>query len=1205
VRALRRSPWLAVLAAWSLLLSGLTVLTMNPQVALGSGPTAPYLITASGSKTLAPLIEIHASEVDSQGNTYIAGVIEGTLTFPGGATLSPASFGGSSTNRQAMLVKVNPSGERVWAHTFGGTNSFFHSLDLDQAGTKLAVAGQILGTARDATLNMNPGGPALNFSVATNSSRAVLAVFDLDGVLVDNSAAWLMGSESTRAFHAVRWHDNRLIATGYYSGSVSCPSGSTDFRLDAQDTSPNGVQCPPSGRHAFIADYDASNLDGSASPTAARLTLNWVRTVSTDNAFVAARFIDTDNSGAVWVGLTPSQAGRTFALGGPGTGPYVTLGSNQRNVLARFATDGTPNFGFGVFGNYSGAEFRGLHVHRDASDLTGASDRVYLAGLLNGTADHKGTAVSNANLTATTNAYGALLLAYNQAGEYQWSVQPRLVAHPSGSTQEVGQFTSLDTDPSGNLYVAGDYRGTVDFDPGAGESNLLPSSANCLRNNFFGSYANDGSLRWIERIGDSCVAAERTATVFDDRSGALNALAVFSPSGSNVPFIAGLNASGRPAEVTSVSSSTPGSFKAGSTVSIQVGFSRAVTVSGNPELNLSTGGGTDGVATYVSGSGSTSLTFEYTVRAQDDTVALDYVDSNSLVLSGGSITFDTGQNALLVLPTPGASGSLAASTTVRLDNTAPTISSSTPAANDTGVSINGPLSFTFSEPIQKASGDLTLYSDSTCSTLIEALAVSNSRVSVSSSTLSISFNAGSALDFGEDYCFAIDAGALTDLAGNPFAGLNQSAFKFETTADVVPNAPTNLAVTPGSTQLTVTFSAPASSGGSPITNYEFSTDGGNTWSPRNPASTSTSMVLTGLTNGTTYSVAVRARNGAGPGASSSTVNSVPVGLPQPPTITSVTPGDSQLSVSFTAGSDGGSALINYKYSIDGTTYTPLSPFVTSSPIVITGLTNGTSYSVTLRAVNNIGDSVSSNAEAGTPVAPPPPPPAPTTPTPTPTPETLPEEEEAPEPAASPQPAPTPAATPTASPAPPQPTPTVTAAAPAPEPEPTPEPTVESTPQPEPVVEPEPEPEVTQAATPRSPRAAVVAADEILRGAIAIDDGADQIFMPALVLEEIALSIAPPGAPISQGSMLIESGQLRVLVQLVAPGDVGLQVAELGNELIFTLQIPGFETTSLTVAVEKRTLANAAWTLALFAAFAILASLAIWWLLVARRRRRAA
>ena len=89
-----------------------------------------------------------------------------------------------------------------------------------------------------------------------------------------------------------------------------------------------------------------------------------------------------------------------------------------------------------------------------------------------------------------------------------------------------------------------------------------------------------------------------------------------------------------------------------------------------------------------------------------------------------------------------------------------------------------------------------------------------------------------------------------------------------------------------------------------------------------------------------------------------------------PTITSVTPGNNQLSVAFTAPtSDGGSAISNYKYSTNGTTFVACSPAQTTSPILITGLTNGVSYPIQILAVNAAGDGLVSNTVSGIPAAP--------------------------------------------------------------------------------------------------------------------------------------------------------------------------------------------------------------------------------------------
>lgn len=101
----------------------------------------------------------------------------------------------------------------------------------------------------------------------------------------------------------------------------------------------------------------------------------------------------------------------------------------------------------------------------------------------------------------------------------------------------------------------------------------------------------------------------------------------------------------------------------------------------------------------------------------------------------------------------------------------------------------------------------------------------------------------------------------------------------------VPGTPTSVTATRQNAQVSLSWTAPVSNGGSAITDYEieYSSDTGTTWVPfTDSTSTSTSAVITGLSNGTEYIFRVKAENIAGlgsPSTSSAAVTPVaPFGL---------------------------------------------------------------------------------------------------------------------------------------------------------------------------------------------------------------------------------------------------------------------------------------------------------------------------------------
>ena len=173
----------------------------------------------------------------------------------------------------------------------------------------------------------------------------------------------------------------------------------------------------------------------------------------------------------------------------------------------------------------------------------------------------------------------------------------------------------------------------------------------------------------------------------------------------------------------------------------------------------------------------------------------------------------------------------------------------------------------------------------------------------------------------------------------------------------LPSAPTNLRPTPTDRQVSILYT-PGYDGGSDITNYEYSINNGSFVS-----TTANPIVITNLFNGTTYSFVLRAVTDVGRSVVSDSVPFKPVTLPSAPTDLKATPTDKQAIISFTDGINGGSDIKNYAYSLnDG----PFVYITVANPFVIGGLVNGTLYSIKLKAITIIGESVASSAVPVTP-----------------------------------------------------------------------------------------------------------------------------------------------------------------------------------------------------------------------------------------------
>lgn len=258
-----------------------------------------------------------------------------------------------------------------------------------------------------------------------------------------------------------------------------------------------------------------------------------------------------------------------------------------------------------------------------------------------------------------------------------------------------------------------------------------------------------------------------------------------------------------------------------------------VTAGGTPSIPL-TIGSTLRQANFVGGSNSSALTFIYTVQPGD-------VDANGVSLGtaidlNGSTMTSGGTNVVLNLANVGAT---------------------------TGVLVNGQQNqnITFPNP-----GDQTFGTTPT----LTATASSSLPVAFSANTTAVcTVTTGGTLTFVNTGSCTVDANQSGNASYLPASQVSQT-FMVNAAA---PGAPTigNIAADDG--QATVTFTAPASNGGAPITGYTvIATPVAVPGAPGviTQQGTTSPIVVAGLSNGFTYNFTVAASNGTTGAASAST-----------------------------------------------------------------------------------------------------------------------------------------------------------------------------------------------------------------------------------------------------------------------------------------------------------------------------------------------
>ena len=353
---------------------------------------------------------------------------------------------------------------------------------------------------------------------------------------------------------------------------------------------------------------------------------------------------------------------------------------------------------------------------------------------------------------------------------------------------------------------------------------------------------------------------------------------------------------------------------------------------------------TGGISTYITSYTATSTPGNITVTK---TTGLPTPGSSSFISISGLTKGQSYTFTVYATNPIGNSANSTASTTVTPADipNAPSIGLVTTSTSNTGTT--GTVIVNYTAPADNGGATITSY------TAVSTPGGITSTVSqAGSGTITVT-----GLVKGTAYTFVVYA---TNRVGNSV----NSNISSSITPLTVPGAPTiGTSTATGPTSATVTYTAPTDTGGSILTAFTATSNPSATLT-QSVTSTGVITITGGLTKGVLYTFTVTATNAIGTGAASSASNQITTWTePGAPTIGTATEVNATtVSVTFTAGTTGGTPILDYTATayISGVA-TLITATNTTSPITVTGLTQGTTYTFKVTARNSVGTGTASGA----------------------------------------------------------------------------------------------------------------------------------------------------------------------------------------------------------------------------------------------------
>lgn len=418
-----------------------------------------------------------SAALDQQGNVYTTGTFNGTADFDPGPGVANLTATGSSGN--LFIAKYSSTGNYLWAFNVPGGQGNGFSIFADAAGN-IYVSGYFSGTA-----DFDPGPGTANL-ISNGSFDAFVAKYNASGMY---QWAFNIGSTGIDNSYSVKADaTGNIYVAGYFQGTADFDPGPAVANISSI-----GIT------DAFVANYNAAGNYQWTIQLGAPSIQNSIRSITIDqasNVYVTGTFYGT-------VDFDP----------GPGVANLQSSGIGNDIFLAKYNAAGAYQWAFNTGSPVSDV---GYSV---ATDMSGD---VYMGGYFQGLTDFDPGPGS-----AFLQGPGAFLARYDQAGNFKWAFPVR----NTGVGGTINIVNSISTDNTGNVFIAGYFSNTADFDPGAGTANLVCAGG---RDIFVAKYDASGAYQWAFAAGDinddegNSAAADQWGNIYV--TGGFRGVADFDPN---------------------------------------------------------------------------------------------------------------------------------------------------------------------------------------------------------------------------------------------------------------------------------------------------------------------------------------------------------------------------------------------------------------------------------------------------------------------------------------------------------------------------------------------------------------------------------------------------------------------------------------------------------------------------------------------------